>query len=226
MIKSYSSITASYDTRSMNHIIRISSIVLLLLSIIYAAISLFMTGTVSSLHTIFGIVVPLGMHNFVQIMNYNKRDIIRIMQPSFTKHGILSTLKTIVVHVLDLIIIPTIIALLLFIFFENVTTIYLGVYIIQIFPLTLRKDNYVRDSNLAISQARDEIRTSRILMTTKSLTADERDYSIRRHMAAEEMMCVHSDFLVHSASIMTLFITGIRYLIPVMSPILYRIVGG
>lgn len=67
----------------------------------------------------------------------------------------------------------------------------------------------------AILEARDEIKTTRILITMNTLTKDERDIALERHIMAEEMISINSSFFFVSSSFINTIIGGIRYLLPI-----------
>ncbi len=67
----------------------------------------------------------------------------------------------------------------------------------------------------AILNARDEIKTTRILITMDALTKDERKIALERHIMAEEMISINSSFFFVSTSIINTLIGGIRYLLPI-----------
>jgi hypothetical protein len=171
-------------------------------------------------------------------MGYSKRDIVMIMQPPGSKRGIKDFMKTIWYHFIDLIIIPTfaiiMVYLYLYLTLDNplscVSYLFISLYLIQILPLTIKKESYTRDAHQAIANARDDVKTARVIITSTGIPDFEKEEAIRRHISAEEIISIHSNFLLSSTSIFTILITWIRYSLPIASAlsgmIISSILGG
>jgi hypothetical protein len=168
------------------------------------------------------LVIPAGLYNFIQIMGYGKYDILRLMRPSGTKTGVISMIRSLFSHWTVLILIPMFVSIMLFLAFEFVfgfvsamSAIFVSVYIIQVLPLKVKQEKYTKRAYLAIIDARDEMKTSRILLSLPDTTEHETEMALRRHIAAEEMISVHSSYLHVSASLFSMFLGGIRLLLPI-----------
>ena len=91
------------------------------------------------------------------------------------------------------------------------------IYAIQVLPLMLKREIYVRESKNALNYVRDEIKITRILLFDLTITETERNRALTRHIAAEEMMSVHSDFLICSTGISGTFIMVVRLILPIFT---------
>lgn len=205
--------------------------VILIIIIGAETVSIISTGGTfieSPLHVI--LAIPAGVYNFVRIMRYSKRDILKLMYSESLGLGFTSVIKTIFFHAVDLIIIPSLVAMLVFIttyplgfgIFTLASIVFVGVYIIQVLPLKMKQERYTKTAYTAVTEANEEMKTSRILLTLPNMTSDERDDAIRKHMAAEEMVSINSNFLHVSASFMSTVMGWIRLILPICG----TLVGG
>lgn len=223
MTKSYSSITATTDLKKVRTLVKLIALSVLIGIMAYEIVNTIIPGiptTVVTWHIV--LVIPAGIYNFIQIMGYSKHDILRLMQPPGTKIGIISMFKSLFSHWIDLILIPMFVSTMVFItyfaVFELLSVlgfIFVVIYMVQMLPLKIKREKYTQYAYAAIISARDEMKTSRILLSLPDTTEGETEQALRRHIAAEEMISVHSSYLHVSASLFSMFIGGIRLLLPV-----------
>ena len=223
MTKSYSSITATTDLKKVRILIKVIALSVLIVVMVYEIANTIINGvptTVVAWHV--ALVVPAGVYNFIQIMGYGKHDILRLMHPPGTKVGIISMFESLFSHWIDLILIPMFVSIMVFITYFTafgllsvMSLVFVVVYIIQMLPLKIKQEKYTQYAYSAIISARDEMKTSRILLSLPDTTEDETKQALRRHIAAEEMISVHSSYLHVSASLFSMFIGGMRLLLPI-----------
>ena len=171
----------------------------------------------------------------ISILNYNKRDIIKITQPKSSLKGIAKTVRIIFEHTLDLIIIPTVSILIILhvintdSLFTIGSTSFIIITIVQISPLKVKKDMFMREANKIISTEINNITMSRCMRQGLDRRLKEYKYWLDRQIMAEERMRVNSDFLTFSSGIMVTMTSITRFLTPILStvgPILVRMVLG
>ena len=223
MTKTYSSITATTDLKKVRTLIKVIALSVLVAIMAYEVANTIMYGvptTVVAWHV--ALIIPAGVYNFIQIMGYGKHDILRLMHPPGTKVGMVSMFKSLFSHWIDLILIPMFVSIMVFITYFTafgllsvMSFVFVVVYIIQMLPLKIKQEKYTQYAYAAIISARDEMKTSRILLSLPDTTEDETKQALRRHIAAEEMISVHSSYLHVSASLFSMFIGGMRLLLPI-----------
>lgn len=204
-------------------LIKVIALSVLIVVMVYEIANTIINGvptTVVAWHV--ALVVPAGVYNFIQIMGYGKHDILRLMHPPGTKVGIISMFESLFSHWIDLILIPMFVSIMVFITYFTafgllsvMSLVFVVVYIIQMLPLKIKQEKYTQYAYSAIISARDEMKTSRILLSLPDTTEDETKQALRRHIAAEEMISVHSSYLHVSASLFSMFIGGMRLLLPI-----------
>lgn len=219
----YSSITATTDYKKIRTILKIVSLSVLISVMLYEISHVFLLGVMSTRsvwHV--GLVIPAGLYNFIQIMGYGKHDILKLMHPPGTKNGIVSMIKSLFYHGSDLILVPTFVSIMLILslssqygLFTLVSMIFAAVYIIQMLPLKFKQDIYTKQAYSAIIEARDEMKTSRMLWSLPDATEDEINISLRQHIIAEEMISVHSVYLQVSMSMFSVAMGTARLLLPI-----------
>ena len=227
MADSFTSITATFDYKTIRTFIKM---ILLLVLFVVLGIEIYKSLVLNDSHSdilwhvMFSI--PAGIYNFVQIMGYSRYDIIRLTQSNATKRGLVKTItssiKTVFYHGVELILIPLFVGIMMFLSFSSVfdiittlTVLFIVIYFIQILPLKIKRNKYLKMAYATILDARDEIKTTRILITMDTLTHDEREIALERHIMAEEMISINSAFFFVSSSLLNTVIGGIRYLLPI-----------
>ncbi|MBD3405090.1 MAG: hypothetical protein GF411_03005 [Candidatus Lokiarchaeota archaeon] len=224
-MKTYSSITASRDTMLFQ---RILLRFMLLIMIILTILIWFHYTEVGDIPLTIVIitVIPPSLYSFVRIINYSKREIINLLSPSGSRK-IFKTLSTFMSHPVELIIIPAYIAAVLYLylsstgiaFYTSTTIIVAVIYATQILPLMIKRELHIRASKRALNYVRDEIKTTRIILFNDTFSEEDKDLALSRHIAAEELMSVHSDYLIYSTGISGTFIMIARLILPVFTGI-------
>lgn len=227
MVSTYSSISPSLDKRAIKIVLKTIMAIALIVILIAEVYRTIVLGEAAraDLWWYVGTIVPAGAYSFIQIMGYSKQDILRIAQPGGLELGLSDTIKTILSHPIELIIVPMFTAVMLYLGLSTAwgsgiapqSIIFVMIYLVQLLPINLKKEMYTRIAHQAIDGAKDEIKTSRIIMTTMEIPLQERERALSRHISAEEMISVHSEFLICSTGIKTMLITGTRFLFPVFS---------
>lgn len=222
-MKTYSSVSAS---RSDDAIRRFINLLLLIVMIIVSVGMWYHYTVIGSIPLILisSTIVPPSIYGFIQILGYTKREILSLMAPS-GKRGVIMILKTFFSHPIDLIIIPTYIATVLYMYisiieielYTAITIIVAVIYVVQLLPLSIKREIYIRESKKALNHVRNEIKITRIIFSGVSFTEQDKKYAIRRHIAAEELMSVHSDFLICSTGLAGTLILGTRLVLPVFT---------
>lgn len=169
-------------------------------------------------------IAPPSIYSFACVLGYSKREILLLISPS-RKRGIFKTIKTFFTHPLDLIIVPAYVATILYAYMSlmdidlsmTISIIAIMIYVIQILPLMLRRNIHIKASKHALNYVRDEIKITRIIFSDTTSTKDEREYALNRHIAAEEIMSVNSDFLVYTTGLSGTFIMVVRTILPVIT---------
>lgn len=223
MTKTYSSITATTDLKKVGTLIKVTALSVLVAVMAYEVTNTIIHGMPSAdIVWRVALIIPAGVYNFIQIMGYGKHDILRLMHPPGTKVGIISMFKTLFSHWVDLILIPMFVSIMVFLAYfvsfgllSVLSFVFVIVYIIQMLPLKIKQEKYIQHAYAAIVSARDEMKTSRILLSLPDTTESETKQALRRHIAAEEMISIHSSYLHVSASLFSMFIGGIRLLLPI-----------
>ena len=227
MVRTYSSGTPSIDKRAIKILLK-SLMAIALIAILFAEVyRTIVVGEAAraDLWWYVSTIVPAGVYSFIQIMGYSKQDILRIAQPGRLEIGLLGTVKTVLTHPIELILVPMFTSVMLYLGLSTAlgsglapqSIIFVMIYLVQLLPINIKKEIYTRTAHQAINGAKDEIKTSRIIMTTTEIPIEERDRALARHISAEEMLSVHSDFLICSTGLKTMLITGARFLLPVIS---------
>jgi hypothetical protein len=222
-MKTYSSISASKSPDAVKNTIK----ALLTGLMLFVSVGIWYHYTVLDsipLILILSTIFPPGIYSFIQILGYTKREIISLQSPS-GKQGIITTLKTFFTHPIDLVIIPTYIATMLYMYmtiievgiYTAITVIVATIYIVQLLPLSIKREIHIRESKKALNHVRNEIKVTRIIFFDTSFTEQEKKYALRRHIAAEELMSVHSDFLIYSTGMVGTLILGTRLILPVFT---------
>jgi len=75
----------------------------------------------------------------------------------------------------------------------------------------------VREAKRALNYVRDEIKITRIILFDSSFTEKQKEQALNRHIAAEELMSIHSDYLVLSTGVAGTFIMVIRLMLPLVT---------
>lgn len=228
MVDSFTSITATFDYKTIRTIIKLT-----LLCVIFVVLGIEIYQTLILQHKHDNIlwylvfVIPAGIYNFVQIMGYNRYDIIRLTHSNNSKLDIITkiicTFKTVMYHGIELIFVPLFVGVMIFLaiipvlnIMSALTILFVVIYLIQILPLKIKQNQYLKMAYAAILEARDEIKTTRILITMDTLDKDERKTALEQHIMAEEMISINSSFFFVSSSFLNTIIGGIRYLLPIV----------
>lgn len=225
----YPSISASTDIAKVRLSIKITSVSAFLLTL-FAYVFGEMLAAVVGL-AIFNICVALS------VLNYRKRDIVRLTRPSGGMRGMMSTIKTVFSHGFDLIIAPMfsmLIVIDLMEFFGYETTLlttgsvmFAVMTVVQISPLKIRKDHFTRIAHQHISSDLDKITVSRCMREgVDRRTKDYKTY-IYHQISAEETIRINSQFLTLSSGMRVMVMSAARFIMPVagtLGPMLLRMI--
>jgi len=227
MADSFTSITATFDYKTIRTFIKA---VLLFILFIIMGIELYQSLILQHKHTDIlwhlAFSIPAGIYNFIQIMSYNRYDVIRLTHSNNSKLGfidkVINSFKTLLYHGTELILIPLFVCVMIFLslntfidIIASLTILFVVIYLIQILPLKIKQNQYLKMAYVAILEARDEIKTTRILITMNALTRNERKIALERHIMAEEMISINSSFFFVSSSLINTITGGIRYILPI-----------
>lgn len=225
----YTSIGASTDLAKIRLSIKIISISTFLLTL-----SAYLVGYM--LAALMGIVI-FNLSTAVSVLNYRKRDIVRLTSPSGGMRGILASIKTVFSHAFDLLIAPMftmIIVIDLMMFFgydpsilTTGTVMFVIMTLVQISPLRWRKDFFTRIAHKHISSDLDKITVSRCMREgVDRRTKDYRKY-IQYQISAEESIRVNSQFLTLSSGMKVMLMSMARFVMPIagtVGPMLLRMI--
>jgi len=167
--------------------------------------------------------IPPGFYSFIKTLSFSKRKIMNIISAPSIKRLI----RTVFSNIIIMIIVPTYIAAIIYLYFTlleitlytTITVIVAILYAIQILPLMIKKEIYTKEAKRSLGYARDEIKITRIILFDSSLPEIEREKAKQRHIAAEELMSVNSDYLIYSTSIIGTFIMIVRLILPIFTGI-------
>lgn len=232
-----SSVRASIDLRP---ILRIMNPMFVVITAIVYVVQL--PDTASHLQFHMGLLGMVGLMCIIgctSILTYGKRDIIKITQPQGGFRGLLKSARVVFTHTIDLIIIPSL-AILVIIHIlaggaAEVSLITVGsmtfviMSLVQISPLRVRKEVFIRECNKVISEEIDTITASRCMRQAMDRRSREYKHWVDRQVVAEERMRVNSDFLTFSSGFRVMLTSLARFIMPVvgtMGPIIVRMVLG
>lgn len=222
-MKTYSSVTASRISHAVPAIVAFLAIVIMILCTVGMWYHFTIVGNIPTILIVLTTFLP-GVYSFTRIMRYSKRQVSSLMSPT-DKYKIFKMLKALFSRPLELVIIPAYIATILYLYvsliaielYTAITFIVVVIYAIQVLPLMIKKEVHIRASKKALNYVRDEIKVSRIILFDSTATSNEKERALRRHMAAEELMSVHSDYLICSTGISGTFIMVVQLITPIIT---------
>ena len=221
-MKTYSSISASRDTSVVARILKVLLIFVMTLLSVGIAFHFMTLGFIPGI-LIFANVITPSLYSIVKISQYSKREILELISPS--GGGIKRTIRAYFSHPLDMIGVPAYIATVMYMYIEitdfdhytGITVIVVLIYAVQMLPMMIKKEIFVRQSKKALNYVRDEFKITRIILADSSFTEKQKKQALNRHVAAEELMSVHSDYLVLSTGVAGTFIMVIRLMLPLVT---------
>lgn len=240
-MKTYGSISATRSTNIVQNIVAILSILIMIIITIGMWYHYFIIKSIPFILISSSVVLP-SIFCFLRIMKYSKREVLNILSPNIFRKSnsspFFTILKTFITHPIELVIIPTYIATVIYLyislseiaFYTGMTLIVAVIYAIQILPLMIKKEMNKRESQRALNYVRDEIKITRILLFDLTTSSEERERALQRHLAAEELMSIHSDYIIGSTNIIGTFIMVIRLIMPIFTglggQIIQTLLGG
>lgn len=219
-MRTYSSVNASLDTRAIGTIFKIITILTLVVIAVIVGAMYYLYNIVSPT-TLIIVLIPPNIYSLLQIIGYSKRDIIKLTNPSGLEKTT-TILKAVFSRPIEMIIIPTftvfitsiVIATTVGFTMSTLSIMAVIIYGVQILPLSVKRDVYMRSAHQAINDAHAEIKTARIIIGIAERGTFEYKHAMSRHIAAEEMSTVNSDFLVLSTSLTASLIMILRGCVP------------
>jgi len=182
-------------------------------------------------------IVIFNISTAVSVLNYRKRDIVRLTSPSGGMRGMLSTIKVVFVHAFDLIIAPmftmiVVIDLLIFFGYDpsiltTGTVMFLIMTLVQLSPLRFRKDHFTRIAHKHISSDLDKITVSRCMREGVDRRTKQYRKYIHYQISAEESIRINSQFLTLSGGMKVMLMSMVRFVMPIagtVGPMLMRLV--
>lgn len=226
MIEPYGKIKPSIDKKLLYSLIKLISVISFFAILIYVTYMNIIYGDIA-LYLIFLTAVPLNLYSFAQIISYSKRDVLNITHGGLETSKIKALLKTIFKNIIEMVIIPSYTAFILYVYlvtyvskgFDTMSLIFVVIYAVQIVPLKVKQSIYTEEARSSIKDATDEIKTTRILLTIADPETKEYERAISRHIAAEELISIHSEFLLYSTSRKSLAIEAMRYMVPILTTV-------
>jgi len=178
--------------------------------------------------TLVGLVL-FNLSTALSVLNYRKRDIVRLTIPSGGLRGILSSIKTVFVHSFDLILAPMftmfIIINLMPTFGYELSVLTTGsvmfavMTVIQISPLRVRKDHFTRVAHTHISTDLNNITVSRCMRSGVDRRTNEYRKYLRLQITAEESIRINSQFLTLSSGMKVMLMSIARFITPIAGTI-------